>query len=81
MTTTTEPTALLKKLNFTPPCHTWTFPDARGREYGLWHASPAHGYNGAFMTATFKPGDAASPIFSISFETPADFERWAKHTL
>lgn len=72
---------LLKKLNFIPPCPTWTFPDQRGKEYGIWHASPAYGHNGAFITATFKPGDPTSPVFTLNFATPADFERWAKHTL
>ena len=65
---------LLKKLNFTPPCHTWT----RNTRYGIWHFIPAYG---AFMTATFKPGDPTSSVFTLNFETPADFERWAKHTL
>ena len=76
-----EPIVLLKKLNFVPPCYTWTFPDPRGGDYGSWHASPNHGHNGVFMSVTYRPNDPALPIFTLNFETPADFERWAKHTL
>lgn len=71
---------LLKKLNFTPPCPTWTRRDPRGTDYGIWHMSPTYGHNGTFISATFKPTDPAMPVFTINFETPADFERWTKHT-
>lgn len=79
MPTITEPAALLKKLNFAPPCHTWTRRDPRGSDYGIWHVSPAYGHNGVFMTATYRPADPALPVFAINFETPTDFERWVAH--
>jgi hypothetical protein len=78
---TDDPTTLLKKLDFNPPCLTWTRPDPRGKEYGIWHARPAYGHNGVYMTAMYRPTETALPMFAINFDTPTDFERWAKHTL
>lgn len=79
MTTTTEPTALLKKLNFAPPCYGWTRPDPRGSDYGSWHAVPKHGHEGVYIAATFYPASPASSLFTLHFATPADFERWVAH--
>jgi hypothetical protein len=70
---------LLDKLHFTPPSHTWVRRDPRGAEYGVWHARPAFGKNNVFMSVTYLPSTTDLAMFTINFETSADFERWVSH--
>lgn len=73
---------VFSRAGFQPPNANWTRPDPRGREYGTWTASSGPS-EGEPIYAQFINGPKSATgvaIFTISFPSVRDFEKWVNHT-